>query len=159
MKTIYERKFGLKPLVIAAYPFGTKQGGGIMHPEVVEAMKEAAPYNVNVVELLERAGQKIAEMVGAEAAFITSGACAGLTLASAATMTGLDVRLMEQLPNTEYPVKMKNEIIMQMGHVTHYVGCLKAPGARIVEVGGGYLPRGPMAGATWEEFKEVHSRV
>jgi len=33
-------------------------------------------------------------------AFITSGASAGLTLASAAVMTGKDVRLMEQLPNT-----------------------------------------------------------
>jgi L-seryl-tRNA(Ser) seleniumtransferase len=63
-------------------------------------MAEAAAYNIDLPRLPERAGQKIAEMVGVEVAFITSGASAGLTLASAAVMTGKDVRLMEQLPNT-----------------------------------------------------------
>ena len=153
-KTIYERMFGLKSCIVGAYPYGTKQGGARLHPEVVQAMGEAASYNIEMPQLLERAGQKVAEMLGVEAAFITSGASAGLTLASAAVMTGKDVRLMEQLPDTEYPVKMKNELIMQLGHVTHYVGCLKASGAKIVEVGGGYLPRGRIAGATWEEFNK-----
>lgn len=154
MASIYERLFDLKPCIVSSYPYGSKQGGARLHPEVVEAMSEAANYTVDMFELLDRAGQKIADMLGVEAAFITSGACAGLALASAAVMTRSDVRLMEQIPNTEYPIKMKNELIMQMGHITHYIGCLKSSGAKIVEVGGGYLPRGNMGGATWQEFNE-----
>jgi L-seryl-tRNA(Ser) seleniumtransferase len=139
---------------MAGNPYPTPLGGARLHPEVAEAMREAAGYNIDMHQLLERAGKKIADMVGVEAAFITSGACAGLTLAAAAVMTGPDVRLMEQLPDTEHPVNMKNEIIMQLGHFSHFAACLKASGAKIIEVGGGYLPRGRMAGATWEEFKE-----
>jgi len=154
MASIYERMFGIKPCIIAAYPFGSKQGGARLHPEVVEAMAEAAAYNVDMHELLKSASEKIAEMLGVEAAFITAGACAGLTLASAAVMTREDVRLMEQLPETEHPVKMKNELIMQLGHTTHYLGCFKASGAKLVVVGGDYLPRGRVGGATWEEFNE-----
>ena len=156
MTTVYEEMFGLKPCIIAAYPYGTKQGGARLHPEVVEAMRRGATEVVDMHELLERASQKVAEMIGAEAAFITSGACAGLTLSAAAVMTGTDVRLMEQLPDTENPVKMKNELIMQLGHFTHYVGCLKVSGAKLVQAGGDYLPRGPRAGATWEDFNKTY---
>jgi len=157
METVYGRMFGLEPCIIAGYPFGTKQGGARLHPEVIEAMREAAAYTVDVHKLLEWAGEKVAKMVGAEAAFITSGACAGLTLATAAVMTGKDVRLMAQLPNTDSPVKIKSELIIQRGHITHYIGCLKASGIKLIDVGPGYLPLGPSAGATWEEFREAYS--
>ena len=87
MASIYERMFGIKPCIIATYPFGSKQGGARLHTEIVEAMAEASSYNVDMLELLQAAGEKIADMLGVEAAFITPGACAGLTLSSAAVMT------------------------------------------------------------------------
>jgi len=141
---------------MAGNPYPTPLGGARLHPEVVEAMSEAAGHNIDMHQLLDRAGKKISEMIGVEAAFITSGACAGLALAAAAVMTGSNIRLMEQLPDTEYPMKIKNELIMQKGHLTNFAACLKASGAKIVEVGGGYLPRGQMGGSTWEEFKETY---
>ena len=106
-KTIYERMFDLKPSIVAGHPYTTAQGGARLHIDVLEAMREAAPFHVDMLSLLDRAGQKAAEMLGAEAAFITSGACAGLTLAAAAVMTGRDFTLMEQLPDTENPVRIR----------------------------------------------------
>jgi len=37
-KTIYERMFGLKPCIIASYPYATRNGGARLHPEVVESI-------------------------------------------------------------------------------------------------------------------------
>jgi len=50
-----------------------------MSPQVLEAMREAANSFVRIEDLQEAAGKVIAEITGAEAGYVTSGAAAALT--------------------------------------------------------------------------------
>ena len=58
----------------------TRLGGPPMVAEAVQAMKEASQWSVRIEELQERAGTYLAEVTGAEAGYVTSGASAGLQL-------------------------------------------------------------------------------
>ncbi|GAH71973.1 unnamed protein product, partial [marine sediment metagenome] len=100
-KSIYERWFGVNHVVTPGYPWSTATGGGYLPPEVIEAMNEAAKHKVHMAELLQQAGETVAKIIGAEAAFITSSASAAMTLGAAAIMTGRDPVKMDQLPDTE----------------------------------------------------------
>jgi L-seryl-tRNA(Ser) seleniumtransferase len=93
-------------------------------------------------ELQEAAGQVIAEATGAEAGYVTCSAAAGLTLAAAACLAGLDVDRMDRLPDT---ATMPHQIIIQRAHRNAYDHAVRAAGARFVEVG--YLGY-PGAGGT-----------
>lgn len=133
---IYKKLFGLKSIIPATWPYSTHLGGSIMPQEVIEAMIEASRCWVDIDELLKKASKRIAEICASEAALITSGATAGLTLAAAACMTGNDPKKMEQLPHTE---SLRNEIIVQRGRTTEYFDCgFRAAGSLIVEVGCNY---------------------
>jgi len=127
---VYEQ-LGVKKLINAFGPV-TKIGGSLMPPEVVEAMAEAGKAFVDMDELLEKAGERIAEITGAEAAFVTSGAAAGLATAAAACMAGADPVKAKQLPDT---TGMKNEIVMLRCHRIHYDQAIRVAGARVVDVG------------------------
>jgi D-glucosaminate-6-phosphate ammonia-lyase len=131
-QTIYERLFGLKRVINASGTM-TALGGSLMAPEVVEAMSEAAKDWVELGSLLERAGDAIAELAGVEAACVTAGSAAGLTLAAAACLTGDDPEKIERLPDT---AGMPNEIIIQQGQAVSFARCLRSAGAKLVEVSG-----------------------
>jgi L-seryl-tRNA(Ser) seleniumtransferase len=79
---IYQR-LGVHP-VIHGSGTTTRYGGSMLRPEVLETMREASRALVNLDELNEAAGAAIARMLGAEAAFVTAGASAGLILQAAA---------------------------------------------------------------------------
>ena len=76
--------------VINGYATLTLLGGSIMPLEVSAAMAEAAQHFVDIDELQEKAGAKIAEWTQNEAAYVSCGASAGLVLSTAACITGLD---------------------------------------------------------------------
>jgi L-seryl-tRNA(Ser) seleniumtransferase len=135
-KSIYEKWFGIKHVITVGFPWNTPTGGGYLPPEVIEAMNEAAKHKVHMTELLEQAGETVANIIGAEAAFITSSDCAAMTLGAAAMMTGKDTAKMNQLPDTEYPIRLKNELITQMGMCEYYLNAFRVPGAKLVRVGG-----------------------
>ena len=59
---------------------GTSIGGSIMLPEVTAAMREAGRSHVSIPELLEKAGNRIAELTGVEACYVTNGAAAGVAV-------------------------------------------------------------------------------
>ena len=82
--TIYAR-LGVRTLVNARGN-ATLAGGTLMEPEVVAAMAEAARSFARIGDLQEIAGERIAELTGAEAGYVTSGAAAGLTLGAAAML-------------------------------------------------------------------------
>jgi L-seryl-tRNA(Ser) seleniumtransferase len=103
-----------------------------MPAEVIKAMHEAAKSFVSMDELLEKSGEKIAELTGAPAAFITSGAAAGLAVSAAACMAGSDPMKAKQLPDT---TGMKDEIIIHRCHRIHYDQAVRLTGARFVEIG------------------------
>ena len=130
MTNIYER-LGVTPIINACGP-NTRLSGGIMAPEVAEAMVEASQHCVDMVELQARASALIAEATGAEAGLVTSGAAAGVLLGLAACMTGLDPDKMNRLPDAN---DMKSEIVVPRSHRNFYDRAARALGARVVEVG------------------------
>ena len=130
----FYQKLGLRR-VINARSYSTKVGGSLMSEAVIQAMKEAAESFVRIEDLQEVAGRVIADVTGAEAGYVTSGAAAGLTLGMAACMAGLDPLKMNRLPDAQ---GMKNEVIIQRAHRNDYDHALRAAGAKVVEVGFNY---------------------
>lgn len=124
-------RLGVKKLINASGN-GTANGGSIMRPEVLAAMEEASQSFVSLPELLGAAGRRIAELVGVEGAYITSGAAAGVAISVAACMTGKDQARIHQLPNT---TGMKNEVIIQVMERNFYELMIRLTGAKLVEVG------------------------
>jgi seryl-tRNA(Sec) selenium transferase len=129
--SIYKRMFGFKRIINASGTM-TLLGGSLMPPEVIQAMSEAAEDWVKLDELLEKAGQIIADIAGVPACLITSGSAAAITLATAACITGKNREKMIKLPDTD---GMKNEIIWQNGHYPAYASQFKAAGGKLVVVG------------------------
>ncbi|MEC7227530.1 MAG: aminotransferase class V-fold PLP-dependent enzyme [Candidatus Latescibacterota bacterium] len=130
MSNVYEA-LGV-PTVINAVGPSTRLSGGIMRPEVAEAMAAASQHCVDIAQLQARASQVIAEYTGAEAGYVTSGAAAGLLLGTAACVTGLDPGKMNRLPDT---MGMKNEVIMARSHRNFYDHAVRSVGIKLVEVG------------------------
>jgi len=153
MSGIYER-LGLRPIINATGSL-TRVGGTLMPPPVLEGMAEAARAFIKIEELQERAGQLIAEATGAEAGYVTCGASAGLTLATAACVAGLDVEKMDRLPDT---TGMKNEVIIQKAHRNSYDHAVRSVGVKMVEAG--YLGF-PGAGGTypWQIEAAINERT
>jgi len=110
----------------------TRLGGSLMPPEVLAAMAEAARHFVDMDELHQKVGERIAAWTGNEAAYVSSGAAAGLALSTAACITGLDPEKRERLPHTE---GMKNEVIIHKRGRVGYAFAIRQAGGKLVEVG------------------------
>lgn len=65
----------------------TLLGGSIMPPEVVAAMAQAARHFVTMTELQQKAGARLAGLLGVPAAMVTAGAASAITVATAACIT------------------------------------------------------------------------
>jgi len=128
--TVYDR-LGV-PTVINAHTTATRLSGGIMRPEVAEAMREATQWTVDMATLQGRACEIIAGHTGAEAGYVTAGAAAALLLGTAACVTGLDPARMNRLPDT---AGMRNEVIVPRSHRNFYDHAVRAAGVTLVEVG------------------------
>ncbi|MFI5693292.1 hypothetical protein ACIA58_15715 [Kribbella sp. NPDC051586] len=77
---------GVRP-VINANATVTFLGGSLMPPPVIQAMADAATRFVDLPELQVRVGDRLAELTHNEAAYVTSGAAAAITLAIASCIT------------------------------------------------------------------------
>lgn len=128
--SIYE-SLGVRPLINASATL-TKLGGSIMPPEVIEAMVEASQHFVDLNELQCRVGERIAELTRNEAAYVSSGAAAGLVLATAVCITGNDPNLVNRFPNLD---GLKNEVIVHKAHRNGYDYAVRQVGVKIVEIG------------------------
>lgn len=127
------RVIGVKP-VITASGTSTAYGGSKLRPEVMEVMNKASTVMVEIDELNKVAGKIIAELTGAEAGLVASGAAGGLVLQAAAVIAGSDPIKMDQLPDT---TGLKNEIIIHTSHRFPYDQCYRSVGATFVEIGDG----------------------
>ncbi len=130
MTDIYE-SLGIRPIVNAYAPM-TRYGGGIMAPEVADAMRAATQHSIDIPELQARASAIIAEATGAEAGCVTSGAAAAVLVGTAACVTGMDPAKMNRLPDTK---DMRNEVIVMRSQRNSYDHAVRAAGATLVEVG------------------------
>ena len=100
---------GIRPVINAAATY-TKLGGSIMPTEVRAAMTAAANSFIDLFELQEKVGQRIAALTKNEAAYVSSGAAAGVTLSTISCLVGTDRDLAMELPDVSGLAK--NEVIM-----------------------------------------------
>ncbi len=128
---VYER-LGVRPVINADATL-TRLGGSLMAPEVSDAMREAAGNFVDMHELQQAVGKRIAELTNNEAAYVTPGAAAGLVLATLASMNGGD--LLEIARQIEDGGSPKDEVIIQRAHRIPYDPAITLAGGTIVEVG------------------------
>ncbi len=124
------KELGLRPLINAAGTY-TALGGSLMPRPVLEAMQSAAAQFVNLQELHDAVGQRIAARLGCEAALVTAGAASALTLATAACAAGKDPEKIRRLPDT---AGMRDEVIIQKAHRYGYDHAVRNVGVRLVEV-------------------------
>lgn len=123
----------------------TMLGGSRMPPVVTEAMAQASRAFVNIDELQEKVGQRIAEWTHNEAAYISCGAAAGMVLSTAACITGLDPEKRARLPHTDEGYgkpRLPNEVIIHKRGRVGYAFAIQQAGGKLVEIGdeGGATP-------------------
>ena len=111
----------------------TRLGGSIMPPEVIAAMADAAKHFVDIIELQKRVGEEIAKLTHNEAAYVSCGAAAALTLSTAACITGLDPDKREKLPHLD--ASMKSEVIVHRHGRVGYDYAVRQVGVTFVEIG------------------------
>jgi uncharacterized pyridoxal phosphate-dependent enzyme len=129
-KRDYFAELGIRPFINAAGTF-TVMTASLMPPEVMAAMEKASRQFVHLPKLQDAVGAKIASMIGAEAAMVTSGAAGAMCCGTAACITGVDQKAILQLPDL---TGLKNEVIMQKKHRYGYDHAVRACGVKIVEV-------------------------
>jgi len=129
---VYE-DLGIKKVINAWGPM-TVIGGSRMAPEVLEAMAEAGRAFVDLNELQQKAGARIADLIGVEGCYVSCGCAAGVAIATAAVIAGTDPAKIDRLPDTS---GMKNEVVVQRVHRNGYDHAVRQVGAKLVEIGGG----------------------
>src|SRR5881394_1621561 len=109
----------------------TYLSGSLQFPEVRAAQTEASHHFVNMFELQHAASRRLAELTGAEAGMVTSGAAGAMASAAAACMAGSDPKYIWQLPDT---TGLKQEVIM-VGGRSAFDNAIRLTGAKLVLVG------------------------
>lgn len=125
------RRFGVEPFINCTSTY-TINGGSRQLPEVIAAVEQASHYHVNIDELMGRIGPRLAELLGGEAAMVSSGAAGAVTCGAAACVAGGDPEKMQQLPDTS---GMKNECIVPKWSRSYYDHAVRAVGVKMIEVG------------------------
>src|SRR3954463_12807214 len=109
----------------------TMHGGSLMLPQVREAIDAASRHFVNLDELMEAAGRRIAELTGAEWGIVTCGSAAAVALGTAACVAGNDPVKMVRLPFTD---GMVNRVIIPRQQRFAYDQAVRMIGVHIVEI-------------------------
>ena len=124
------RELGVRPFINASGTY-TAMTASLMPPEVMDAINYASKHYVMLEELQLKVGERIAKLVQADAAMVTSGAASALTLGTAAVLTGTDQQKMIALPDL---TTMKSEVIIQKSHRFGYDHAVRNCGVRLVEI-------------------------
>jgi uncharacterized pyridoxal phosphate-dependent enzyme len=124
------KELGLKTFINASCVC-TSLTASLMPPEVTQAIAKGAEEFVLLNDVLDKVGEKIAELCHAEAATVSAGCWSALVQGLAGVMTGMDRKKVMQLPNVE---GMKSEVILQKSHANGYHQALTNTGAKLVIV-------------------------
>src|ERR1700679_52126 len=81
------RSIGVRPVINARGTFTIITGSQTL-PEVKKAMDEASRSYVQMDELMDGVGRRLAELSGAEWGIVTAGCCAAVTHCTAAAIAG-----------------------------------------------------------------------
>ena len=127
----YYQKLGVTPLINAAGTY-TVLTASTMPPEVQAAMALAAQKPVHLKELLVASGEYLAKRLQSEAALVTAGAAAALTLGTAACVNAGNEGAILNIPTDMNG--LKNEVLVQKTHRYDYDHAVRNAGVRFVEV-------------------------
>src|SRR5437762_4156857 len=109
----------------------TMHGGSLMLPQVRAAIDAASRQFVNLDELMEAAGKRIAELTGAEWVVVTCGSAAAVALGTAACVAGNDPVKMLRLPFTD---GMVNRVLIPRTQRFAYDQAVRMIGCHLVEI-------------------------
>jgi D-glucosaminate-6-phosphate ammonia-lyase len=112
----WHQRHGVKALINVSGTM-TALGSSLAAPGVATATAKAMDHFVSIHEAQARASEAIVRLTGAEAGFLTASASAGITLAVAGCMTGLDPARVEALP---LDPGERHEVVVQAGHLCGY---------------------------------------
>jgi uncharacterized pyridoxal phosphate-dependent enzyme len=100
---------------------------------VLEAVRATSHDFVNMYELQDAVGDRIARMLKAEGAMVTSGAASALAIGTAGVLTGTDEDKIKQLPFLSGP---RPEVVIQKSHRYVFDQNVTMAGVQFVEVEG-----------------------
>src|SRR2546421_5069766 len=126
---VYTR-IGVRPFINCTATY-TINGGSQMLPEVISTIAQASNHHVNFDELMEKVGDRLAELLQVGWGIVTAGAAAALTHATAGCLAGTDPEKIQRLPNLE---GLKSEVIMPRESRNVYDHAVRTLGVRIMEV-------------------------
>jgi L-seryl-tRNA(Ser) seleniumtransferase len=107
-------------------------GGSMELPEVRAAKDLANQQYVQLDELMEATGKRLAELTGAEWGMVSAGCAAALTHATAACVAGGNPDLHVRIPNLAgFP---KDEVIIPVHSRNVYDAAIRAVGVKVIEV-------------------------
>ena len=131
-KKDYFEELGVRTFINAAGTY-TAMTATLMRPATLEAIRYASRKFCMLDDLQDKVGERIAAITHAEAAVVTSGAFAALTLGMAGILTGKDPAKVKALPKLA-GTGMKTEVICQKAHAIGYNQALTNCGVKIVMV-------------------------
>ena len=105
--------------------------GSTTLPEVKRAMDEASRHYVNLDELMEGVGRRLAELTKAQWGIVTAGCSAAETLATCACVAGTSPEKMQRIPNLH---GMKNEVVIPRYSRNVYDHGVRMAGVKMVTV-------------------------
>src|SRR5262245_59588555 len=126
---VYSR-IGVRPFINCTATY-TINGGSLMLPEVITAIQQASHYHVNLDDLMEKVGNRLAELLQVEWGIVTAGAAAALTHGTAGCIAGSDPEKMQRLPDL---TGLKNEVIIPRESRVAYDHAVRTVGVKIIEV-------------------------
>jgi|SRR6187549_1649436 len=126
--SVYEN-LNVRPVVNACGIY-TDLGGSCLSPSVWAALGEVNREWAPIPELLEASGERIAALVGTEAARVAPGASACITLGVAACIAGRRGDLNDSLPEGDVE---RRTVLLQRGHSYKYARCALLAGGRLRE--------------------------
>src|SRR5450432_3319565 len=126
---VYTR-IGVRPFINCTATL-TINGGSLMLPEVIAAMEQASHFHVNLDELMEKVGGRLAELLHVEWGIVTAGTAAALTHATAGILAGTDPEKIQRLPNLD---GLKNQVIIPRESRNAYDHAVRTLGVTVIEV-------------------------
>jgi D-glucosaminate-6-phosphate ammonia-lyase len=126
---VYTR-IGVRPFINCTATL-TINGGSLMLPEVIAAMEQASHFHVNLDELMEKAGDRLADLLQVPWGIVTAGTAAALTHATAGVLAGADPEKIQRLPNLD---GLKSEVIIPRESRNAYDHAVRTLGVTVIEV-------------------------
>ena len=130
-ENIYQ-SIGVRPVINCRGTL-TVVGGSLELPEVRAAKEAAAHHFVQLDELMEGIGKRLAELTGAEWGMVSSGCAAGLAHATTACVTGGNPELHVRVPDLSGFAK--DEVVIPKHSRNEYDQAIRSVGVRVIEVG------------------------